>query len=198
MSTRILWMKESFYSELELCSLGLKSYGQDVKISRKVSFYAPEKIQIGNHVRIDDYCILSGNITLGNYIHIAVFCVLYGSDGIVVEDYSNISARTTIYTASDNYLGLGMIGPTIPEKYRLLDRGPVHLKRHTIIGSGSVVLPGVTFGEGVAVGALSLVTRDCGPWQVYGGIPARFITQRDRHVILRYQSELEKQEEAVV
>ena len=191
-------MVDSFYSESELRSLGLKSYGRDIRISRKVSLYGSENIRLGDHIRIDDYCILSGNLILGNYIHIAAFCALYGSEGIVVEDYSNISARTTIYTSSDNYLGLGMIGPTIPEKYRLLDRGPVHLKRHTIIGSGSVVLPGVTFGEGVAVGALSLVTRDCGPWQVYGGIPARFITQRDRHVILRYQSELEKQEEAVV
>ena len=191
-------MVDSFYSESELRSLGLKSYGRDIRISRKVSLYGSENIRLGDHIRIDDYCILSGNLILGNYIHIAAFCALYGSEGIVVEDYSNISARTTIYTSSDNYLGLGMIGPTIPEKYRLLDRGPVHLKRHTIIGSGSVVLPGVTFGEGVAVGALSLVTRDCGPWQVYGGIPARLITQRDRHVILRYQSELEKQEEAVV
>ena len=40
-------------------------------ISKKVSIYSPQKISIGNNVRIDDFCILSGNITLGNYCRIA-------------------------------------------------------------------------------------------------------------------------------
>ena len=41
--------------------------------------------------------------------------------------------------------------------------------RHVIIGSGSVILPGVTLGDGVAIGALSLVSKDCDPFGVYRG-----------------------------
>ena len=61
----------SFYSEEELKSLGLKHYGKNVLISRKCSIYSAESISIGNHVRIDDFCILSGEITIGDYCHIS-------------------------------------------------------------------------------------------------------------------------------
>lgn len=73
-------MGNSFYSISELKLLGLKRLGQNVYISRKSSIYSPENISIGDNVRIDDFCILSGNITLGNYIHIAAYTALYGGE----------------------------------------------------------------------------------------------------------------------
>lgn len=48
----------SFYSEEELRSIGLKSYGKNVLISRFARIYGAESISIGNNVRIDDFCIL--------------------------------------------------------------------------------------------------------------------------------------------
>ena len=69
-------MPSSFYSQKELTSIGFKSIGTNVLISKKASFYSPEEISIGNNVRIDDFCILSGKITLGSNIHISAFCAL--------------------------------------------------------------------------------------------------------------------------
>ena len=86
--------KSSFYSEIELKELGLKRCGYNVKISRYARLYSPQSISIGNNVRIDDFCILSGNITLGNNIHISAFVALYGAEGIEFEDYTGISARS--------------------------------------------------------------------------------------------------------
>lgn len=63
----------SFYTEKELPSLGLKKYGRNVKISRHASIYGAQNISIGDNVRIDDFCILSGHIELGSYIHIAAY-----------------------------------------------------------------------------------------------------------------------------
>mgnify|MGYP004422306013 CR=1 FL=1 len=91
----------SFYTESELATLGLHSYGKNVLISRFARLYAPETISIGDNVRIDDFCILSGNITLGSHIHIAAYCALYGAKGIVMEDYTGLSARATLYSAID-------------------------------------------------------------------------------------------------
>ena len=62
---------DSFYSPEELKALGLKEYGEDVRISRKCSIYGAGKISLGSHVRIDDFCLLSGKISLGSYVHIA-------------------------------------------------------------------------------------------------------------------------------
>ena len=81
-------MDNSFYSPDELAGLGLKSYGENVLISRFARLYSPGTIDIGNHVRIDDFCILSGMIKLGSHIHISAYCGLYGKFGIVMEDYS--------------------------------------------------------------------------------------------------------------
>lgn len=49
-------MNTSFYTDKELKKIGLKSYGGDVLISKKTSFYNPSQISLGHHVRIDDFC----------------------------------------------------------------------------------------------------------------------------------------------
>ena len=63
-------MATSFYSEEELQQMGFAHVGHDVMISRKASIYGASNIWIGNHVRVDDFCVLSGKITFGNYIHV--------------------------------------------------------------------------------------------------------------------------------
>ncbi len=87
---------ESFYSEQELKSLGFKSVGEDVRISRKASFYGTKDISIGDNVRIDDFCILSGEITLHSHIHISAYCALYGRFGIEVEEIGRASCRERV------------------------------------------------------------------------------------------------------
>ena len=87
----------SFYSEEELLKIGFKSIGKGCLISRKTSFYGVDKISIGNNVRIDDFCILSGNITLGNNIHISAYVALYGAEGIVFEDYTGKKVSKFFY-----------------------------------------------------------------------------------------------------
>jgi galactoside O-acetyltransferase len=62
-----------FYTVEELKELGLKSCGHNVLLSKKASLYGINKIEIGNNVRIDDFCILSGSIKLGTNIHIAAY-----------------------------------------------------------------------------------------------------------------------------
>ena len=186
----------SFYTAEELASLGLASYGREVRISRKTSLYAPERMHLGHHVRIDDYCLLSGGIAIGNHVHIASYCALFGAEGIVMEDYSGIASRVLIYTVTDDYVGEGLTNPTVDEAFRMLHRGPVRLRRHVIVGAGTVILPSVTLSEGSAVGAMSLVTCDCEAWTLYAGIPAKRIKARRRDVILDYQRRLEEEENA--
>src|SRR5574344_1046943 len=118
----------SFYSREELATLGLKSYGEDVLISRNASIYGAEHISVGSHVRVDDFCILSGNITLGSHIHISAYVALYGKEGIVIDDYSGVSPKSTIYSAMDDFSGAYLIGPMNDEDTTNLTGGTVHLK----------------------------------------------------------------------
>jgi galactoside O-acetyltransferase len=61
------------------------------------------------------------------------------------------------------------------------------LGRHVIVGSGTVILPGSRLEEGVAVGALSLVTKDCLAFGVYAGNPAKRIKERKRDLLVLEQ-----------
>lgn len=177
-------MENSFYSKNELKKLGLKDYGENVLISKKVSFYGARQITIGNPVRIDDFCILSGNITLGNYIHIAAFCALFGGhEGILMKNYSGLSSKVSIYAESDDYLGNAMTNPTIPMEYRNVAGGKVILEKHVIVGTGSCILPDLVIGEGSAVGSMSLVNRSLNAWGVYAGIPCRYMKQRRKKLL---------------
>lgn len=174
----------SFYTENELSELGLKKFGKNVRISRKASIYGADKISIGSNVRIDDFCILSGRIEIGNNIHVAAYSALYGgTEGIYISDFANISSRVCIYSVSDDYSGATMTNPTIPEKFKNVDSRPVHIGRHVIIGSTSVVLPGVNLAEGSAFGSFSMVKMDSTPWSINAGIPARRIRDRSRELL---------------
>ena len=166
----------SFMSDKELQDIGFRSIGKNVKISCKASIYGAGNISIGSNVRIDDFCVLSagsGGIKIGSYIHIAVYSSLIGKEQIELMDFSNLSSRVSIYSSSDDYSGAFMTNPTVPEIYTGVEHNPVLVGRHVIVGAGSVVLPGVVLGDGVAIGALSLVTNSCQSFGVYAGIPAK-------------------------
>jgi galactoside O-acetyltransferase len=177
----------SYYSEAELAQLGLKSFGERVHVSRKASFYGADRIELGSDVRIDDFCVLSagaGGIVIGNFIHIAVFSSLIGRGAITVQNFSNISSRVSIYSSSDDYSGKYLTNPTVPEQYTGVQHADVTIGRHAIIGSGSVVLPGVTLAEGVAIGALSLVRESIPEFEIWAGSPAKKIGERKRYLLL--------------
>ena len=182
-------MATSFLSREELMEIGFKSIGENVLLSRKASIYGPENIEIGNNVRIDDFCILTGKIKLGSYIHIAAYSALFGGEeGIIMEDFSGLSSRVSVYAISDDYSGESLTNPMIPTKYKNLNTGKVVLRKHVIVGSASVILPGVEIKEGTAVGALSLVTKSLDEWSIYVGIPAKKINNRSKRIL-----ELEKE-----
>jgi galactoside O-acetyltransferase len=167
---------------------GIKGIGEDVLLSRKASVYGVENIKLGNHVRIDDFCILSGYIELGNYIHIAAYSALFGgTSGIVMEDFSTVSSRCVIYALSDDYSGQALTNPMVDDIYRNVFGGLVTLKRHVIVGIGSSIMPGVTLEEGVAVGSVSLVDQSLEAGEIYVGIPCRRLKDRIKNLL-----ELEK------
>jgi acetyltransferase-like isoleucine patch superfamily enzyme len=168
----------------ELADLGFKELGSNVKISRNILLLGAEKIRIGNNVRIDDFCTINvtghGFLDIGNYVHIAGYSYISCSNSVTFGNFSGVSQGVRIYTSSDDYSGNSLTNPTVPEKYRSAISGPVTLGDYVIIGSGSIVLPNVICHEGVAVGALSLVTRNLEAWSIYSGMPLKKLKPRSR------------------
>ncbi len=187
-------MATSFYSEEELQEIGFQHVGKNVQISRKASIYSAGRISIGDDVRIDDFCVLSGKITIGNHVHIAVYVALFGGNtGIVMEDFTGLSSRSVIYAESDDYSGNHLTNPTVPEEYLGILKGQVILHRHALCGTGVTILPGVEIGEGTSVGSMSLVTKSLDPWGIYVGIPCRRIKERSKKLLELEQEFLKSQ-----
>lgn len=177
-------MATGFYNEDELKEIGFHSLGENVKISRNTSIYGASKMVIGNNVRIDDFCVISGKVELGDYIHIAVYSAIFaGNTGVKMNDFSGLSSRCVIYAESDDYSGNYLTNPTVDEEYLGLVQGKVELGRHVILGSGTTILPGVSIGEGTAVGSMSLVTKSLDSWGIYAGIPCKYIKDRSKNLL---------------
>ena len=188
----------TFLTDDELRSVGFRSVGKDVQLSARASIYGASRIELGDHVRIDDFCILSsgeGGIRISSFIHIGAYASLIGRGPIVLEEFVNLSGRVSIYSSNDDYSGEWMTNPVVPRAYTNVDVAPVRLGKHVIVGCGSVVLPGVTIGEGCAVGALSLVDADCDPFGIYVGVPARRARERNRG-LLAQESRLRRELQA--
>jgi acetyltransferase-like isoleucine patch superfamily enzyme len=173
-----------FYTREELMKMGFRSLGENVLISDKSSIYNASKISIGSNVRIDDFCILSAgkSIAIGNNVHIACYSSLIGQEEIVMEDFSGLSSRVSIYSSSDDYSGEFLTNPTVDSQFTGVISKPVYIGKHVIVGAGSVILPGVSLQNGVAVGALSLVTKSFDEYKIVGGSPAKFIKDRKRKI----------------
>jgi len=167
-----------------------RSLGRNVKIWETAKLATPELISIGNNVIVDDFVLIIGDTEIGDYVHVSSFCSITGGGKCILEDFSGLSSGCRIVTGTEDFRGGCLTNPTVPAPYRKAERSFVHIKKHSIIGVGTIIMPGVTVGEGVAVGANSLVLKDCEPWTIYAGSPAKPVRSRPSEKILELEAEL--------
>jgi len=174
----------AFLSDQQLETMNFKSLGSDVRISDKASIYNPEQIEIGNFSRIDDFCVISGKVKIGRNVHIAVFCnVAGGEKGITFEDFVGLAYGCHVFTQSDDYSGRTLTNPTVPDQFKQEKKEAIRLGRHSIVGTNSLVFPGVVLGEGTSIGAQSMVTKSTEEWSIYRGSPAKRMKARKRDLL---------------
>lgn len=174
-----------FLEYAELQKLGFRSLGAGVLVHRTAALIRCEAISLGDDVRIDPFCLISAgdSVDIGRNVHIGSHCSLTGSAAIRLEDFCGVSHGTRIFSASDDFSGSAMTGPTVPKSYRKVESAPVRIGRHAVIGSGCVVLPGSELGDGATVGAMSLIKGALPEWTICAGTPARPIRPRSRDLL---------------
>jgi acetyltransferase-like isoleucine patch superfamily enzyme len=175
---------------------GFAACGSDVTIYEHVRVLAPERISVGSHVIVDDFVFLDGGegLEIGSHVHIASFVSLVGGGKARLGDFAGLATGARVVTGTDLFDGSGLTGPTIPERWRAVERGEVQVGRHAVVGANAVLLPGVSVGEGAIVGAGSVVTGDVPPWTIAVGAPARPVKERPRESIERFERELREAE----
>jgi acetyltransferase-like isoleucine patch superfamily enzyme len=176
-----------FLSGPELAAMGFAYVGTSVRIDRQAVFINPARVALGDHSRVDAFSLISAGpegVQIGRYVHLGAGCQIFGGGGeVLLEDFSGLSGRATVYTSSVSFRDLGVnltINTTITERLSTLREGPVILRRHSGVGCGSVVLPGVEMDYGSFAGALTLVRHSVPAGVVICGNPPTVVARRDR------------------
>ncbi len=184
----------AFLPRATLSTMGFRHLGHNVRISDKAAIYDADRIEIGDNSRIDDFCVISGRVRIGRNVHIAVFCnVAGGTEGVTMCDFSGLAYACHVFSQSDDYSGLTLTNPTVPAEFKRETKKAVHIGRHCIVGTHSLIFPGVVLGDGCSVGALSMVTRSTEEWSVYFGVPARKLKDRKRDLLELEQQYLKRE-----
>jgi acetyltransferase-like isoleucine patch superfamily enzyme len=171
--------------------------GEDVRFDDYVEFKRPLLAQIGNHVAIDSFFYCSTQITIKDYVHIGPHVSVIGGAKdtyLSLGEFSFLAAGSRVICGSEDYTAGGLMGATIPMKYRApIKLAPVIFEPFSGVGSNTVVMPGVTLAMGSMVGAGAVVTKSTEPWCVYVGSPAKMVklrTPEDIAKTLQYAREL--------
>jgi len=151
------WSESAFaYGIRYLCVQKLsKKAGKKVLVFPACILHWLENCEFGENVSIHDFCYIDaiGGIKIGNNIRIAHNCSL-------------ISGRHEY----------DVLGKTIFESG--YSTAPISIGDDVWLGTGVVVLQGVTIGQGCVIAANSVVNQDVEPYSVVGGVPAKFIRKR--------------------
>lgn len=171
-----------------------KKIGKNVEIGRNVYFRYPELVEIGDNVIIDEFCYFTTALSICDYVHIAPHCSIIGgkTSKLILSSFSGLSAGCRIICGSDDYL-TGLTNPNIPMIFRGKTKSTeIFIGKHAVLGTNTIVHPGIRIGEGVATGSGTLVTRNLDDWQIYIGSPAKIYKSRDKENILQKESEFLK------
>src|SRR5688572_8450301 len=173
----------SWLTEHELNLNGFHNRGKNCLISRNAVFYNTQYIKLGNNVRIDDFCLISAQpsgIEIGSQVHIAAYVQIAGAGGITIGDFTGVSSRTSLLSSNDDYTGQHLAGPCVKPEHRGVESSRIHIGRHCLIGSGSLILPAAVLEDGVAIGAQSLVPTGwmLAGFNVWAGTPVKIIKKR--------------------
>mgnify|MGYP001217029083 CR=1 FL=1 len=116
-------------------------------------------------------------LNIGKYVHICGNTLIACAGGVEINDFSSVAQGVRIYSRSDDFSGKTLTNGIVPSSLvKVVDKA-ITIDRHVIIGANAVILPGVSIGEGTAVGALSLIKDNLDAWSIYAGTPAKKIGQ---------------------
>lgn len=171
----------------------IKKTGENVFIAENAVMTRPHLIELGNHVALDHGFYCTTNLKIGDYVHIAPYTTIIGGEAAYckIGNFCSAAAGCRIICGSDEHLGSGLVGPTIPKKFKdKIIYEPVIFEDFVNIATNVVIAPGVTLAEGTVVGANSFVNKDTEKWTIYVGNPAKPIKKRDEKIMKEYAREL--------
>lgn len=152
------------------------THGDDLHLGARTRIWAPHHVRMGNQVYLGKDVHIEANCRIGDYCLIANRVAIVGRHD---HDFSAVGypVRFSLWVGSKR----------LPSPYA--DEEAV-IEDDVWLGYGTIVLTGVTIGQGSVVAAGSVVTRDIPPYSIAAGVPAKVIGKRfeDPETIERHEA----------
>jgi acetyltransferase-like isoleucine patch superfamily enzyme len=162
--------------------------GHGLRVGTGIGFKHPETFEIGDGVFIGAQAYIQGRFDgvtkIGNHVWIGPQAY-FDARNLVLEDYVGWGPGAKVLGSA--HTGVPIERPIIETD---LEIRPVRVEAWADIGTGAVLLPGVTVGRGAIVGAGAVVTRDVAPFAIVAGVPARFVRWREGYQVLEERDAL--------
>jgi acetyltransferase-like isoleucine patch superfamily enzyme len=156
-----------------------RRFGHGVRIGRGALAKHIETFEIGDGVfvgeqsfiqgRFDGICRIGSHSWLGPQSY-------FDARALIIED--SVGWGPGARVLGSEHTGLPIDVPIIQTDVRI---EPVRICEWADVGTGAVIMPGVTVGRAAIVGAGAVVTRDVAPFAIVAGVPASFLRWRDGH-----------------
>ena len=161
-------------------------YALQKKASRKIKII--NNLPFGNHLRewlfkslFEKYGnnnVIKDNFVCNFGLNISIGDNCFINHGVTILDSYRVEVGNNVFIAPE------VVISAVTHPLHASNRRELIVKKITIcddawIGTGAIILPGVTIHKGAVIAAGSVVTKDVDPYTVVGGIPAKFIKNID-------------------
>lgn len=138
-----------------LWGLLLKKIGSNVDMLNGVVIMSPQKVEIGHDTFLNEF------VRIG------------GQNGVKIGNFVQLSQNVSLISENHKYSN-----PRFPIKKQGYFGKNIVIEDDVWIGANTVVMSGVTVGQGAIIGANAVVTKNVRPYSIVGGVPAKFIKYR--------------------
>ena len=157
-----------------------KYAGKNRRIYPVCKIINPEYVEIDDESKILDYTFIDGKyVSIGKYTIITWQCLIEGRMHTRIGDRVFIGPGTKILSSTYKFQGFYTC-EFLPDEVHDTEWGDVTIENDAYIGANSVIMPGVTIGEGALVGSNAFVNKDLEPWGIYVGSPVRKVGERQK------------------
>ncbi|HEY6758953.1 MAG TPA: hypothetical protein VI318_05660 [Baekduia sp.] len=153
--------------------------GEGVQVFADALVLNPGAIALADGARVDDYCRLEGGTRLdvGRYVHISSFVSIFGGGTCLIGDGAALAGGAKVITGSDQ--ADACMSAAAPIEWRHVERHTSVLDHLSFVATNATMLPGTSLGVGAILAAGAVAVKDVPAWEVWGGVPARKVGERD-------------------
>ena len=164
--------------------------GENVYIGHNVMFARPERVHLGNNVRIDPFTYISCGLRTDDYIQVCANVIMCGRKDIILKGWNFVSYGSKLITGSEDFRGnYGPVNDFWGQNK--VYEGDIVFNKNSGVCADTIVMPGVSIPEGAVFGAKSFVGKNhkAQEYELWVGNPLMKNSDRNKEVILSKSKE---------